>query len=141
MFADSVRTVRLATQKSVLKLDGNNIQYTDMLANVYQEWHIVKKNKYGRRQERIIGIDGKKVYNSKRGERRGVGGIVTHAEREIKTIRNLEILQDNEKRTLRITWEEDNRTDLREIEYICETSKDCSDIYAKLTFLMKNLKK
>ena len=32
-----------------------------------QEWNVVKKNKFGRKQERVFGVDGKKVYNSKKG--------------------------------------------------------------------------
>jgi len=33
-----------------------------------QEWNVVKKNKFGRKQERVFGVDGKKVYNSKKGK-------------------------------------------------------------------------
>ena len=35
--------------------------------SVLQQWNAVKKNKLGSRQERIIGIDGKCIYNSSPG--------------------------------------------------------------------------
>jgi hypothetical protein len=138
MFADSIRTVRIATQKNVQKLDGGELQYTDTLANVYQEWNIVKKNKFGRKQERIIGIDGKNVYNAKRGDKRGIGpgSNVARAQRELSSIRKVEVI-DSDKKAFRITWEEDGKGELlHDIEYYCESAKDCAEIIAKLTFLI-----
>jgi hypothetical protein len=40
---------------------------------VNQEWNIVKKNKFGRRQERVMGVDGKKIYNAKKEGRNNTG--------------------------------------------------------------------
>ena len=41
--------------------------YSSIHLSIYQEWNVVKKNKFGRKQERVFGVDGKKVYNSKKG--------------------------------------------------------------------------
>ena len=35
------------------------------LANEYMEWNCVKTNKYGRRQNRVIGVDGTHIFNKR----------------------------------------------------------------------------
>jgi hypothetical protein len=70
--------------------------FTEATANAYQEWNVVKKNKFGRRQERIFGVDGKKIYNAKRGALRGGNQQGVHrAERDIATIVKIDILSDD----------------------------------------------
>ena len=39
---------------------------TIIAATVYEEWHVVKRNRFGRRQERVLGVDATKIYNDKR---------------------------------------------------------------------------
>jgi hypothetical protein len=39
------------------------ITYSDATATAYQEWNVIKKNRFGKIQERTIGIDGRKLYN------------------------------------------------------------------------------
>lgn len=139
IFADGVRTVRhIASKASTQRLDTNpnSVIYTDASASVYQEWNIIKKNKWGNKQERILGIDGKRVYNARRGERRVVGGGVARAQRDLNSVRKFELVEsDVEKKSFRITWEEDGKTEPHDIEYICESSKDCSEILGKLSYL------
>ena len=36
---------------------------------VYEEWPIVKRNRFGRRQERIFGVDANFVYNIAKGRK------------------------------------------------------------------------
>lgn len=83
------------------------------------------------------GIDGSKVYNSKRGQYSSTGaGGVYRAQRDISQIRKVEYVRDDpEKKTLRITWAE-NREEV-DIEYTCETERHCNEIYSKLKYLMK----
>jgi hypothetical protein len=113
----------------------DKIVYNDLTANAYQEWTVIKKNKFGRKQDRYIGIDGERVYNSKRGQYSSGSGVY-RAQRDISQIRKVELVrEDNEHKTLRITWL-DNR-DQYDLEYTCETPRDCSEIIAKLKYLMK----
>ena len=130
VFADSAKFSRStgnASRFMVNRVDGDNVVYTDTLAVVYQEWNVVKKNKFGRKQERIIGIDGKMVYNSRRDKFKGhASNSVYRAQRDISTIRKVEAVPGDDK-TVRITWEEGDSA-LYDIEYSCETSKDCADI-------------
>jgi hypothetical protein len=114
---------------------GNDVVYNDTLAVVYQEWNVVKKNKFGRKQERIIGIDGKMVYNSRRDKFKShQSSSVYRAQRDISTIRKVEVV-DGDDKTVRIQWEEENGA-LYDIEYTCESTKDCADIVSKLSFLI-----
>jgi len=43
--------------------------FNDVTAAMFKEWKVIKKNKYGKKQNRMLGIDLHKVYNSKVGER------------------------------------------------------------------------
>eukprot|EP00596_Hydrurales_sp_CCMP1899_P002070 CAMPEP_0119049714 /NCGR_PEP_ID=MMETSP1177-20130426/65985_1 /TAXON_ID=2985 /ORGANISM="Ochromonas sp, Strain CCMP1899" /LENGTH=485 /DNA_ID=CAMNT_0007027257 /DNA_START=378 /DNA_END=1835 /DNA_ORIENTATION=+ len=115
------------------KTNLEHIVYTETTASVYQEWNVNKKNKYGAKQERIIGLDGKKVYNKSR-----FGGVVHRSQRDISSIRKVEI-RDSDRKTIRITWG-DNR-EIYDIEYTCDTKRDCVEIAAKILFLITPLQK
>jgi len=106
------------------------------LASVYQEWNVVKKNVFGRKQDRILGIDGSGVYNLRVGGGQDSGAV--HS-RQISSIRNIEPVEYDRK-GFKITWEEDNR-EVVEIEYLCQSEKDCSEIVNKLSFLISALKR
>lgn len=112
--------------------------FNDATANAYQEWNVVKKNKFGRKQERVFGVDGKKVYNSKRGQYRGgVATGVQRAERDISTIVKNEIVSTDRK-TFRITWMDDR--DIYNIEYTCETERECAEIVGKIKYILNKLR-
>lgn len=112
--------------------DEGNITFTEATANAYQQWNVVKKNKFGIKQERIFGVDGKKVYNAKRGQLRAGNSSVQRAEREITSIVKIEKLPDN--KTFRITWMDSG--DIYYIEYTCETTRECLEIVAKIRYLL-----
>jgi hypothetical protein len=107
--------------------------FTEATANAYKEWNVVKKNKFGRRQERVFGVDGKKVYNAKRGQLKGNQSGVQRNQRDISTIVKVDILSSDPK-TFRITWAEDR--DMINIEYTCDTSREAQEIVAKIKFLV-----
>lgn len=112
---------------------ADNIQYTEATAVAYQEWNVVKRNLIGRKQERVIGVDGKIVYNSKRGQFSRNASGVHRAQREISSIRNVDVLP-SDRRTFRITWVD--KREVYDYEYSCETVRDCAEIVAKLKFLL-----
>lgn len=91
---------------------------------------MVKKNKFGRMQERVLGIDGHKVYNTKRDSQ---SSAVSRAYREIATIRRVEMVE-NELLVLRITFVDER--DTYDVEYTCETPRACAEIIAKLNHLL-----
>jgi hypothetical protein len=97
---------------------------------VYQEWPIVKKNKFGRMQERMLGIDESKIYNAKRD---GATSVVHRAQRDISTVRKVEALSEDN-RGFRITFEDDG--EINDIEYFCESVRDRAEIVAKINYLI-----
>ena len=130
----SVTAAKVPVQ--AVRTDLEHIVYTDTTAAVYQEWNVTKKNKFGRKQERVLGVDGKKVYNSRRDKYSRSSAGVHRAQRHISSIRKVEIL-DNDRRTLRITWEDER--EVYDIEYSCDTKRDCVEIAAKILFLISPL--
>jgi hypothetical protein len=107
------------------------------VSSVYQEWNVVKRNTYGFRQERILGIDGSGVYNL----RRDTGGAHDAAghRRDISSIRSIEPVE-YDRNALKIAWEEESR-EVVEIEYMCESEKDCAEIIAKISFLISTVRR
>lgn len=154
---DSVKLERTQANKLYhenLKLISQNEQYSQEYETEYKEWNIVKKNKFGKKQDRIFGIKGRTIYNGKRGApapnpnyfhststapavpkdapSSAAMGSVQRAERDISNIEHLEkSAVDN--RTFIITWRDGN--DTYKIEYTCETMREMEDIYQRLEYL------
>jgi hypothetical protein len=127
-------------EKVIAAVNDNDTHFvfTEATANAYKEWNVVKKNKFGRRQERIFGVDGKRVYNGKRGQLKGNTTGVQRGEREIETIVKIEIL-NNDKRTFRIAWMDVR--DVYNIEYTCDNERETAEIVAKIKYIMhRNVK-
>lgn len=108
--------------------------YSDANASAYEEWNVIKKNRFGRRQERVFGVDGEKVYNSKRADRFD-RAAVQRAQRDLSAIMKIEYV-DGDPKSFRITWDDDNA--VYDIEYTCESVQDCRQIVAKLEYLTSN---
>lgn len=116
------------------KHEPEKVEFTNPLtAAGYQEWNIVKKNKYGIKHPRVLGIDGQYIYNYKRGERRGNSGVTT-ATRDVKRIIRVTANQDN-KKAFRITFHGDG-AEIYDIEYICERMEERPEIIGKLKVLI-----
>ena len=43
--------------------------FNDVTVAMFKEWAVVKKNKYGKKQSRMLGVDLNRIYNSKVGEK------------------------------------------------------------------------
>jgi hypothetical protein len=117
-------------RSSALQHLDDTILYSDVTAAVYQEWNVIKKNKFGRMQERIIGIDAHKVYNAKRDSQ---SSSVSRAHRDISTIRKVEMVE-NDSIAFRITFVDERET--YDVEYTCDNPRACAEIVAKLNYLL-----
>ena len=112
------------------------ILYTDVTAAVYQEWTVWKKNKFGRIQERIMGIDSSKIYNYDTQSRNAA--LVKHAQRAISTIKKVEYV-DGDNTLFRILWQgSDEGKEPYEIEYNCRASRECSELVSKILYLISS---
>lgn len=122
--------------KSGKKSDNKSretILYTDVTAAVYQEWTVLKKNKFGRIQERILGIDSSKIYNYETETRNSAN--VKHAQRSIASVKKVEYLPGGDDRSFRILFAEEGK-DPYEIEYQCLNAKNCVEIISKINYLL-----
>jgi hypothetical protein len=111
---------------------NHSIYFTDITAAVYQEWNVVKKNKFGRMQERILGIDGTHMYNSRRlghGTKYGVA----HAMRDLNTVVSVHAVP-GDPLSFRVTFDDDR--EIYDIGYTCDTKRECFEIIAKLRYLL-----
>ncbi len=84
-------------------------------------------------QLRVIGVDGQKIYNSKRDNGNRNTSSVSRAQRDITSIRKVEILEDDT-RAFRITFKEDE--EIFDIDYFCESARECAEIVAKISYLV-----
>ena len=65
----------------------------DITAGRYKEFEVIKRNKFGRNQKRMMGVDNIKIYNMKRGAA-GITGRVFTAFKLISTVQRIEVLDD-----------------------------------------------
>ena len=112
-----------------------HVHTVDITAAVYQEWNVVKKNKFGRMQERILGIDGSHMYNSRRLGRGNKSGGVSHALRDISSVVRV-LTVPGDPTSFRVTFDDDRETQIYDIEYTCESHRECFEIIAKLRYLL-----
>ena len=135
--------------------DFDKFLFDDYNAARYKEFDVIKKNMFGKRQERRMGIDNAKIYNMKRGSNAGLKKVFT-AYKLISAVRSIDFVikeqtgglfgeMDEEEhfKTFRIVFddaEKKNKTISWEI-----TAKDkdeASEIIAKIRYLKnKNQKK
>lgn len=116
---------------SMSKVDGNML-FTDITAAVYQEWNVIKQNKFGRMQERILGIDGNHLYNSRRLGKGNKNGV-SHAVRDISTVVQVQNVS-GDPCSFRVTF--DDGREIYDIGYTCDTARECIEIIAKLRYLL-----
>ncbi|GMH95023.1 hypothetical protein TrST_g1547 [Triparma strigata] len=130
--------------------DLESFMFDDITAGRYKEFDIVKKNRFGRRQERRMGIDNVKIYNMKRGSPSGFAGKVFTAYRLISTVRRIDFIkkeaagffgeeEEDDRCNLRIDFEEEDKRVV--IWEITAASKlECAEIVAKIRYLQDKAK-
>ncbi len=73
-FADAPQVAKIdphaANSNAGMRTSGkrpaqNTFLFNEVTAAMYKQWNVIKTNKWGRRQERLIGIDLTKIYNRK----------------------------------------------------------------------------
>lgn len=70
-YADSPTSLRVGrisssdTKSSVTESVHPEIMLNETTAAMYKEWKVIKTNKYGKKQHRILGIDANTIYNKK----------------------------------------------------------------------------
>ena len=120
--------------------NGREYFFNDISAGLYQEFEVVKINKYKNKQERILGIDMYNLYNNKP-KKKSTNGIfnILFKEtkkplRKIKDIKGCDIL-DNKMFYLDVKDDEDK--EIKRIVYEVKNNNIRNEIVAKLKFLIK----
>ena len=131
----------------------DSFMFDDITAGRYKEFDIVKRNKFGMKQDRRMGIDHSKIYNMKRGSQSGFlqAKQVVTAEREIKTVKTIDFVkketggffdaveEEDDFRSLKIEFEEENGV-TTSWDITTNTPKECAEIVAKIRYLQKKSK-
>ena len=120
--------------------NGREYFFNDISAGLYQEFEVVKINKYKNKQERILGIDMYNLYNNKP-KKKSTNGLfnILFKEtkkplRKIKDIKGCDIL-DNKMFYLDVKDDEDK--EIKRIVYEVKNNNIRNEIVAKLKFLIK----
>ncbi|KAJ0407960.1 hypothetical protein ATCC90586_001988 [Pythium insidiosum] len=111
--------------------------FNDVTAAMFKEWHVIKKNKYGKKQHRMLGIDLNKVYNRKVGERVIKSRNTTKiAERPITSVEWVRFMQDPT--DFQIYFKDS----IEEIvtDYTADSPYECAEIVAKLKYILSRRK-
>ncbi|TYZ61005.1 hypothetical protein PybrP1_005360 [[Pythium] brassicae (nom. inval.)] len=111
--------------------------FNDVTAAMFKEWRVIKKNKYGKKQQRMFGIDQHKVYNRKVGERVIKSRNTTKiAERPITSVGWVRFMTDPS--DFQIYYKDS----LEEIvtDYTAESPYECAEIVAKLKYILSRRK-
>ena len=120
--------------------NGREYFFNDISAGLYQEFEVVKINKYKSKQERILGIDMYNLYNNKPKKKSNNGLLnILFKEtkkplRKIKDIKACDIL-DNKMFYIDVKDEEDK--EIKRIVYEVKNNNIRNEIVAKLKFLIK----
>lgn len=67
--------LRAKKAKAEIAIDPDSILFNDISAAVYEEFKVVKKNKWGKFQTRMIGVDLTKIYNKNQEENKILTGL------------------------------------------------------------------
>mmetsp|Transcript_2087 Transcript_2087/g.7618 ORF Transcript_2087/g.7618 Transcript_2087/m.7618 type:complete len:610 (-) Transcript_2087:176-2005(-) len=102
----------------------------------FREWNVVKRNELGRRQERVLGIDGTKIYNTKRDHK---SARITATQRPFHLLSNIlrvTILDSDPSRSsVEIVYVEASRHLAR--SYTLESAYDAAHVAAKIKYNRK----
>ncbi|KAF4323422.1 hypothetical protein BBO99_00003131 [Phytophthora kernoviae] len=111
--------------------------FNDVTAAMFKEWHVIKKNKYGKKQQRMLGIDLNKIYNRKVGERVITSGKSTKiAERPMAGVVWVRFNQDPSEFQIYF------KDSIEEIitDYTADSPYECAEIVAKLKYILSRRK-
>ncbi len=134
-------------ERSVTVDQHSHILHNPVSANRYEEYEVIKINESGKRQVRIMGIDGFKIYNytkKYKEEPQGGGGMADmflnmagiskfgtmKPERLLADVLNIKLINPT---TFQLEVKEDGT--IRYVDYEVEDKKIASQIVAKIKYL------
>lgn len=148
---DGVEPVNIKRTTQPNRFNPDNVLFNDQMAALYEEWDVIKTNKWGKRQRRVLGVDHQKVYNKKQEKDLGKNMLskdtVKRAERDIAEIRSFQVCADDPN-CIEIRWKvpkdsnsnstNTSKDDLSLKYEIAKGPEAAAYIVAKLQYLSKN---
>ena len=122
---------RQVTSVASEKTDEKDL-YTVKSAQEREFFYVIKKNKYGAKQKRVMGIDGNYIYNFS--TTNSTHTLSPRNKRLISTVKGIDLLGD---KSFKITAHNPEKGEYQEIEYICENERECILIMDKLKVLIR----
>jgi hypothetical protein len=119
-------------RRGTLRPAEGEFLFNDLTAQAYQEWKVVKTNKFGRKQERLMGVDGTSIYNMKPDGKRS---NVRVQQRLITDIVSIGYRNVASQREFDIVYKEPSGQN-HALAYCADTPKDCAEIVGKIKFLV-----
>lgn len=103
------------------------------------EWAVIKTNRFGRRQERVFGIDGEFCYNIVM-ERKDSRKMYIKTKRPIQSVLKAYTCKNEGNPTkFKVTWDNTDGSEPYEIEYSCQIDADASEAAADATEICEKL--
>uniref|UniRef100_A0A7S2WD06 CRIM domain-containing protein n=1 Tax=Mucochytrium quahogii TaxID=96639 RepID=A0A7S2WD06_9STRA len=122
------------------KFDPDNFVFNDLTAAVYEEWNVVKTNKWGKRQRRVFGLDYQKIYNKK--QRKDIGknvlsnSTVKRAERFVADVLTVNY-SPSEPNCFSILWKDQTGVSDLSLKYEVEDGPEAAAyIIAKMRYIL-----
>lgn len=139
------RTASEKRSREKKRFDPESFLFNDVTASQYQEWEVVKTNKWSKRQKRVLGVDCQKIYNKRR-PKAGPGGEPKErrktktSERLISDIVDIQLV--NQRGAFRI-FHKDRGTGLDQtavLEYEAEEgAQAAAEIVGKIKYIKKHM--
>eukprot|EP00924_Labyrinthula_sp_SR-Ha-C_P005079 snap_masked-scaffold_1-processed-gene-20.39-mRNA-1 protein AED:1.00 eAED:1.00 QI:0/0/0/0/1/1/4/0/536 len=120
------------------KLDPKNVIFSETTAYQYQSWKVIKTNKWGKRQRRVLGIDRQKLYNKIREDDDQTSKKVKKAERLIVNIVDVDFHPDGNNYIQIFYKKKTGRIGVLQYE-IEDGPKAAAHIISKITYIIDHL--
>ena len=120
---------------------GRDFFFNEISAGLYQEFEVIKINKFNTKQERILGIDMYNLYNNKPNKKKEEKGIMNYLfkdikkpRRKMKNVKECGIVGD---KSFYIDIKDEESDDVKRTVYEVKNNLIRDEIIAKISFLIK----
>ena len=132
---------KTTTEQQIKDEDSNSGReyfFNEISAGLYQEFEVIKINKYKQKQERILGIDMYKLYNNLPKKKSGIfKKIFNETKNPIRKIKNVTKCKVTGDKAFYMEIKEDDRVEPKKFYYEVKNNNIRDEIVAKLNFLIK----
>ena len=114
----------------------DSFMYNDMTASQYKEWNVIKTNKFGKKQQRVMGVDLTKIYNYNKAGRSALrrNSTVRTPERLISEIKSIRYLDNPTE--FEIVFREGGGDGTITLAYATKTALECAEIVSKIKYIL-----